>query len=1499
MSFGFGNTANTLGDGGAAGVGEVSVGPDLETIQTEGLGFPPLAGEAKVRLTSPWPSLPAQTSSLLSIASRRGLVAAAGPDQVTIATTESVRKAFTSPKDGESEVRSFEPQLKIPMPMRISHLAFTADENHLILSAESGGGLAVYEVQSLLQGSSNSAFELSTNGESLLYLAPNPVAGKSELCAVVTSNGNLYMANFKERSLSNPLKTQVSCLSWSAKGKQLCAGMADGTISQMTPEGDSKGNIPKPPNSGDCHVSSLIWLENNLFLTIHSMTHESPPSSIYHIISRQPPSSFTFQKLTDPVEPFGAEKPPHHAILRLRDFLDLQDLLIVSSTASTDVGILTRSKTPLAHDKPADSITNVFTTTEILGDARRPTLPMTESMDDSVAIGVALDLSSKDPVYKPIPSDEELDKSSGPLPGFWALTNEGVLCSWWLVYNEAVKKGQNYSGLAMMDSTVQSAPASTPTAAATSASPFAAASSTPFGSSTTPIAAPAFGSSSQLGQKSSPWGPSTTTPATSTGGVTFGSSTFGSSPSGTGSAFGKTSSLGFGQSSQLGMRTSPWASGAGSKPAFGQSGFSSFASGGNNQSPFGSATSASNTSDAAAPAAPSTGSGFSAFSSQGGFSALGGNNSSSSGFGKGSTFGASTFGTPAKSNTSADTAFPAKQDKPLANPFASSTPFKLESSFKPDPFQNDSNEKPSTTFGGSMFGSAFGSALGAVATSKPSETTPLAKDEDMDTTETTEETPQSKSRSIFPLQQPQESTTPTTTPGPSRFSFATSSTPGTSLFGQATKTETPSTGLFGTPTDTPKLGGFSLFGSSKATDSATGEPKVKVEEETPLPPDTTSKAAYPVDGSSSSSAASNCTQLFGSTTTPLKHDSTLSSSDSATPKPSLTQPDASLPSVFSKTVMQAQTSSKPDVVKVTEQVENPIVVEDAPLPPDFTKKPSIQTSLPADSTKATTTANGNDAPAAAGFVLPMAPSKEPSSIPSLPETTEDDESDLGEDEVSEGSGVDVAKDLSPVTSGLNITPGFTPQSSFGGIAGATPASARPEDRARPLFGEISRGAPALFPKPSQASPRSPSPVRGAVPQRVIRSDATRSVSAPGVASQILGAKQSQMHPGSSIISSREKQPPGEDPFMLQHRRMRERQEAEETQPLVDEEDEEMQKVLSSEVEGTLQLDEFIAHSNVAPPAKESVPSQVEAVYRDINSMIDTLGLNARAVKAFTKGHTENAAEDGRSKQDLEIPDDWVLCEINDLGEVLDNELHSDLENGRVQNLDDKLDACQDLSRDMQRLRAKQEDLKRVIMTRTDPEQAEQARTLPLSAEQAAQQNELRREFTNFTKLLTEAEEALTLLKTRIAATSSSSVRGSANVPTVEAIMRTISKMTSMAEKRSGDIDVLETQLRKMKLGSTSREASPMVTPQARKSIMMSPDVTPSRNFRHSLTMSSGVMSRDAAMKGTPPRKKLSGFSKDEKSDLMEKRARRQAVLSKLKDSVGKRGVNVWNLEDID
>jgi nucleoporin NUP159 len=193
----------------------------------------------------------------LSVASTKGLIAAAGPDALILASTESVRQAFSAEVPGVSDIKPFSPQLTINLPMRVSHVAFSSDENYLVISAESGGGLAVYDVQNLMQGGTQSSFELSTNGLSLRALSPNPTV--AELFALVTIDGHLMMANLKERTfVSGPggqfLKNSVSCVSWSTRGKQLVAGLADGTAYQMTPEGEGKAEIPKPLGlEGDHH----------------------------------------------------------------------------------------------------------------------------------------------------------------------------------------------------------------------------------------------------------------------------------------------------------------------------------------------------------------------------------------------------------------------------------------------------------------------------------------------------------------------------------------------------------------------------------------------------------------------------------------------------------------------------------------------------------------------------------------------------------------------------------------------------------------------------------------------------------------------------------------------------------------------------------------------------------------------------------------------------------------------------------------------------------------------------------------------------------------------------------------------------------------------------------------------------------------------------------------------------------------------------------------------
>ncbi|KAK3954902.1 hypothetical protein QBC32DRAFT_382339 [Pseudoneurospora amorphoporcata] len=1531
MAFAFGNQS-----GAAGGVTE---GPALEVIQTEGLGFLAINGEAKVQLTSKWNPAPSPTASLLSIASHKGLVAAAGPDALIISTTESVRKGFEAEQPAEGDIRPFTPQATIPMPLRVSQLAFTADEKYLVLSAEDGGGLAVYDVDVLSNGTMQSAFEISTNGEALRSLIPNPAPEFAHFCAVITTNGNLYMANLNERQLvlgaNGPtLRSQVSCASWSTRGKQLVAGMADGSIIQMTPDGVEKAHIPKPPSLGDYHVSSLAWLENHVFLAIHNPT-SGPDPSVYHIITRQQqpnaPATFTYNKMTDPVEPCGAEKAPHHTVLRLKDFPpNITDLLLVSSTATDGTGLLTRSKTPLASDKP---VVNAFTTTEFADDTKRALLPMSEDMTETFPVGTALDLSAKDKVYKPIPTDE-VNESPGPLPGFWVLNNDGVLSAWWVVYNDSIRSGTTYPGLAVMDSNkpVQPARQAQPPQSAFGAP---ATTAPAFGSSTT--AAPAFGSSAfgaapSLGAKTSPWGGGgAAAPA-------FGSSSFGSAAPAAAPAFGAPSALGgpaaapaFGQSSMIGMgvKASPWAAGGASSASTGASGkvfgggaassggFASFA---NKPTPFSS---------------------FAGKSEGTPFASLAGNNS-----------GESIFGSkPAESKTievsmDTETAFPPPAAKPAGGSTFGSSPFVLGTTFKADPKTANDNEESSENKGGSMFGSGFGLSLNEPAASE-------TKDEAMDSAAPTPVT--EKPKSIFNV----ESTTPAGTPASNNI-FGAPKPPGSGLsnvFG-APKTEEskpkPLTDLFGQPkteegATKPNPFAAPLKAETKPNPFATPlksetepksfadvlkaakSPEIKDEDTqdkenlanipaAPLPPETTSKTDF-LPGESSAS----------SITDPLEIASKAKSDD------------APLPPDF------LSSKAKPADKKA----------EDAPLPPDFPSKTQDLPQLPH---------------------VPWSPSKEEEES-DLEEGeveeeegeeheenedgyedeeeeeeeeeeehgSEEDEERSGEEEeehsdeddddhseaASEGSGVDVSKELDQTTTSVhfeNGSPRYQSRNIFGNSSNnnmgastfSTISRSEAQPQSRPLFGEANKNAPPLFSKPSGPFD-SPSPVRSTQPGQpsLLRpQEGPRTASAPVFdKSQLFGA------------STTPKGPPPVDPNVAAQRKFAAKKEAE-AQALVDPEDEGIRQLLAADVEPTLAMNEFLVvdsklETHRPPSSKPSseVPAAVETLWRDINRMADRLGLNSRSLASFILGHTQFAKKGGRTKEDLESPEDWVLVEASELTRLMDGQLARELEEGRIKDIAETQATLDKMSRELRTMRAKEEDMRKLFAAQTDAEQIATIKAQPLSSEQSVQQTELRRAYAQFAKQLAEAEKALVLLRTKIAARAAekgavSLAGGAAKVPTVEAVMRTIQKMTTMAEKRSGDVDLLEAQIQRLKLSSQSREASvsgsregtPTPTPNPLKastaSLRSSTTFTPRdsiRSIRSESSQSPGAFSasvrsttpRTSAAPSPSPRKKVSMFTEEERKEIRARETRRKGKLALLRKALEKQGPRVERLGDDD
>ncbi|KAK5690455.1 hypothetical protein LTR97_012323 [Elasticomyces elasticus] len=586
--------------------------PDLDQLDTEHLSFHALAGETQLRLLpTPYPTeaLPPPSASLLAIASTKGLVAAAGPEGLVIARTSTIRDAFKQSSGGSKTV-DFKPELTIAVG-RCSQVAFSSDEACLVVVAEQGGGLGVYDMNALLAGNKDPAFTVRTNGVGVRQLLPNPNPSSelAHMFGLVLETGQLLLADLSKQDLSknaqgNPVFAEgVTSACWSRLGKQIVAGRSDGTAAQIDPKGEVKAEIPLPPKlpelaqNSPMALMSIYWLDTNEFLLIHTPTTPSssgdsdgmmdesmPVDSVFHLASRPNPKStvWRFANIIDPAPSLpggGGRSPAHHFIQRLRDWPPgLDELLLSISTSSTDVGMLTKSSVPLNAQTP---ITGVFATTNG-PDTHRAGLPLSlsDGMTDTSAVGMAVDLSGTELIPSPIPSDSEVQQSSVPLPGLWVLNHEGVLRVWWVVYSPSVREGKGYPDLVAAGGPrglSQGTPAAgTGQVAASAGSGVGSGGfggmAPPPAKSASPMGGSAFGAPS-MGAKASPWaaqapaGSASASPAPAAATPAFGASSMGAKPSpwgaqapaGSGSASPAPAAAtpAFGASS-MGAKPSPW-----------------------------------------------------------------------------------------------------------------------------------------------------------------------------------------------------------------------------------------------------------------------------------------------------------------------------------------------------------------------------------------------------------------------------------------------------------------------------------------------------------------------------------------------------------------------------------------------------------------------------------------------------------------------------------------------------------------------------------------------------------------------------------------------------------------------------------------------------------------------------------------------------------------------------------------------------------------------------
>jgi nucleoporin NUP159 len=1223
-------------------------------------------------------------------------------------------------------------------------------------------------------------------------------------------------------------------------------------------------------------VSGLTWLNNDEFFIVHFPRRSAIESGEqaegkYHFVkSNKAWSSFSFHPaLYDPLlpalDPPVRSYPPRFSSIRLRGWEpDLNDLLILTNSHTDAITMITSTSQTIS---PHQESCNEYTLTN-LDDAKKASVPrmVFGEEGDSVLIGEALDLSATEKLLRPVASLEEVTEAPWPLPAYMALTHQGVLTAYWVIWDRSIAAGTRYPDLIVGKEEANSAAAApTPSPAPSNATPQGSAfgqtpskiptgAKTSFGTPSTPGSAfgsttPAFGKTSQpaFGKPAQP---------------VFGSTT---------PAFGQTSKPAFGSAAPaFGQPTKPAAPAFGqtSKPAFGATstiaGGSGFgAAGGMNgkSSPWGSAAQPSQ-----APSNPFS----AAANSSGGFAK----------FGQGNTTGGSAF-SGFGSNSGAQSGFSSFAQQKSAFGGASDKPasFKTEPSFGSTVTVGSSGGStlPSWTntpaqSGSSVFGQGTTSSFGSTASGKESGMSDAGDAKD----------------------RKRDEATPTPEVAPQKAS-----------------------GMFGL------AGGFKLGTTFGSDGTAKDDP---------------AKPAAPANGSFFGSDFSSTLGATSSKppTTPGDKDEKSSAFQfpSATPKvpppakkAEPAQDDAPLPPDF----VTAQPSK---------------TVEDAPLPPDFvTAKPSKTTEedLPpiAGSPPVKVEAPGSDVEAS-----PLDDDGEEFSDEEEDEEDEEDEEEDGEEEddgeedededeyddeeEEEEEEDDTSSKPMPSTLGnyvLNrgnaspspeLFPAEQSKSTFGSGKSTSPP-ARPA-----LFGSKSASTHSIFDK-QQSTPfslaESSKPIVPANPlfpppaNRTTTSLRSPSPARPASAASTLQPTRREPFtvPGSSLGASVQQLKPATPQPQISD--------------LEDEEDERIRAQLAQPIEPNRNLDEFVAHQKYTEtsPSKTGHAAQIEMIYKDINGMVDALGWNSRSIQSFTAYHKQPQPGHEVTRSTLEdVLDDgedgawfeqFAISEIEGL-DALEDELAQELDAGRIQDVLEKLGQLARLLREKAKLMTRLNDIRRQIINRKDPEKIDALRKAPLPKELADGQKALRSDYARLLTLLNQAEEAAVLLRSRLASHNANSGK-TGNVPTMDAVRKTIVKMTSLAEKRNNDITLLEAQMRKIGLTDPSRPSSSPSrthgTPrQSRSSLRIadSPFATPptSRN-KMSLSelnrqaMTPEVETTPTASKGyglfyTPqgspaPGNELALMSDlvDEKIDgLRETARRRRTVAQGLKKVLVERGV---------
>ncbi|XP_034402355.1 nuclear pore complex protein Nup214 isoform X3 [Cyclopterus lumpus] len=390
----------------------------------------------KTRVFDPAEDLPRERSSLLTISNKFGLTFVGLDRTFKVYQTQDILSADTFDGKANEIVEGIAALAEVTVDLALHHLALSSDELTLSVCGMSEGAglfLTFYDVRIFVNKSRPQKLPFASllpavpPGTVVQDLKWNP--GHASVLAVCLSDGRMMILDVTDSVkvyAELPASSGITCICWSPKGKQVAAGKMNSSVSQYTPALEEKKIIPCPhfyTSDQPVKVLDVLWLRTFVFAVVYAAADgslETPPELVLISLPKKDERVETkYLNFSDTVYGSCTERQHHYFLNHVEDW----DLVFAASAASIEVSVIAA--------RQEDKIWELW----ILEDASRAELPVTETNEDTLPLGLAIDYTSQHEIH----ITEE--KTLPPAPTMLMLSTEGILCPFALLnLNPGVKQ---------------------------------------------------------------------------------------------------------------------------------------------------------------------------------------------------------------------------------------------------------------------------------------------------------------------------------------------------------------------------------------------------------------------------------------------------------------------------------------------------------------------------------------------------------------------------------------------------------------------------------------------------------------------------------------------------------------------------------------------------------------------------------------------------------------------------------------------------------------------------------------------------------------------------------------------------------------------------------------------------------------------------------------------------------------------------------------------------